>query len=195
MSPRTPQQFKEMRDQSRIKIITAAKTIFSEYGTIHATMEMIAKEAGISKGLIYNYYHSKDEIIEKIIEECVMIFDKIYQEQPNEENPKKQLKNLINSFFRSLEEDFYHWNLYHSIVIQPQINNKFQKMLYEYAKSFFSYTHEIFEKIYGKDGIIEVKFLSSMLDGIAFDYIMFRENYPLDEIEQKVYDLYQISED
>lgn len=55
------------------QILNAAITLFDEKGYGNTTISEIAKKAGISKGLIYNYYNSKLDILkatEKIIADC-----------------------------------------------------------------------------------------------------------------------------
>ena len=55
------------REGKAEEIIKAAIRVFSEYGYDSAKMEYIAKEAGIGKGTIYEYFTSKDQLFEKII--------------------------------------------------------------------------------------------------------------------------------
>ncbi len=47
----------------RRQIIAAARQVFSRKGYDAATVEEIADTAGVSKGLIYNYFRSKEDIL------------------------------------------------------------------------------------------------------------------------------------
>jgi AcrR family transcriptional regulator len=60
MSPRTKQQFEDLRKDRRQAILDAALTVFANNGYHSASVSMIAKEAGVSKGLMYNYFESKE---------------------------------------------------------------------------------------------------------------------------------------
>ena len=53
----------DVSDQRRNQIMEAALTVFSRLGFERASMDNIAKEAGVSKGALYLYYKSKDAII------------------------------------------------------------------------------------------------------------------------------------
>jgi AcrR family transcriptional regulator len=53
------------------QIIEAAMTVFAEKGFNQARMDDIAKESGVSKGLIYWYFKSKDEIITAILDTMI----------------------------------------------------------------------------------------------------------------------------
>lgn len=55
------------REEKQKDIIEAAVRVFSEYGFDGAKMEYIAKEAGIGKGTVYEYFESKDRLFEEIL--------------------------------------------------------------------------------------------------------------------------------
>jgi AcrR family transcriptional regulator len=66
MSPRTKEAFKVMRETSRNKIESAALTLFAKRG-LSVKVEELAASAGISKGLLYSYYPSKEALIVTLI--------------------------------------------------------------------------------------------------------------------------------
>ncbi|HBV85205.1 TetR/AcrR family transcriptional regulator [Desulfosporosinus sp.] len=55
------------REEKQIDILKAAIRVFSEHGFDGAKMEYIAKEAGIGKGTVYEYFESKDRLFEEIL--------------------------------------------------------------------------------------------------------------------------------
>ena len=63
MSPRSAKQFDEIRKQKKELILESALELFAENGFHATSISQIAKKAGISKGLIYNYFESKNEIL------------------------------------------------------------------------------------------------------------------------------------
>ena len=62
---RTPKVMEDRREQ----IIDAAMRAFSQKGYTRATNKDIAREAGITPGLIYHYFESKEALLRAIIEE------------------------------------------------------------------------------------------------------------------------------
>lgn len=50
------------KQEKRNLIIDVAANLFSEYGYHEVNMEIVAKQAGIAKGTIYNYFRSKEEL-------------------------------------------------------------------------------------------------------------------------------------
>ena len=61
---RTPKVVEDRREQ----IIDAAVHIFAQKGFARATNKDIAREAGITPGLIYHYFESKEALLKAIIE-------------------------------------------------------------------------------------------------------------------------------
>ena len=67
MSPRTPKQFMEIREEKKTLIMDVALEHFANEGYFTTTINHIARHAGISKGLMYNYFESKEELLTEII--------------------------------------------------------------------------------------------------------------------------------
>ncbi len=61
---RTPKVVEDRRDQ----IIDAAMQVFAQKGFTRATNKDVAREAGITPGLIYYYFESKEDLLKTIIE-------------------------------------------------------------------------------------------------------------------------------
>ena len=66
MSPRTKEQNEAIREQTRQQIIDAAFLEFANEGYSRTSIATVAKKAKVSKGLIYHYFGSKEEILEAI---------------------------------------------------------------------------------------------------------------------------------
>ena len=71
MSPRTSQQFQEMREEKMTLIMDVALEHFANEGYFRTTISHIARHAGISKGLMYNYFESKEALLRAIVHKSV----------------------------------------------------------------------------------------------------------------------------
>ncbi|MEH7503174.1 TetR/AcrR family transcriptional regulator [Neobacillus drentensis] len=71
MSPLNDEQLNQIRDERREQIKKAALKVFALRGLVGTKMNMIAKEAGISQGLSYRYYSSKDELFIELVQEAM----------------------------------------------------------------------------------------------------------------------------
>jgi len=70
--PRAKDAFDAMREQTRQKIETAALSLFARKG-LSVTVGEIARAAGVSHGLMYSHYESKEALIEALTRQAVML--------------------------------------------------------------------------------------------------------------------------
>ena len=70
--PRSKEAFEAMRETTRQKIESTALSLFARKG-LSVTVGEIAAAAGLSKGLLYNHYPSKDALIAELIRQAAHI--------------------------------------------------------------------------------------------------------------------------
>ena len=68
--PRSEEANQRLREEQREKILDAARKIFARKGTA-ATMADVAAEAGVSQGLAYRYFASKETIVSSLVEQAL----------------------------------------------------------------------------------------------------------------------------
>jgi AcrR family transcriptional regulator len=80
MSPRGKKLNEQMRSDAIARITKAALEVFAEYGYHGATMEQIMKVSGLSKGLVYHYFPSKEKIFFHIVDTALEISRKTWKD-------------------------------------------------------------------------------------------------------------------
>ncbi|MGM0922153.1 MAG: TetR/AcrR family transcriptional regulator [Bacillota bacterium] len=70
MTPLNEEQLQQIRYERKEQIIEAALRVFARRGIIGTKMSMIASEAGISAGLLYRYFKSKDELFTTLVQQA-----------------------------------------------------------------------------------------------------------------------------
>lgn len=65
----SPQRWRRRREARPQEILTAALAVFAERGFSAARMEDIAARAGVSKGTLYLYFDSKQEMLRALVRE------------------------------------------------------------------------------------------------------------------------------
>lgn len=182
--PRTEKQNKEIREKARTAILTSALKLFSRKGYHGTTMNDIAAEAKISKGLTYNYFESKQQIAEAIIDSLREIGSLVENELKKSDDPYEQLKILIISTFDFLSQNEEYWRMYITFTLQQDI----YEMTKTRASKFFEFLwleiEKIFKRIGFKNYAIESRIFGAELDGICLHYFMNKENYPLKKVTQ-----------
>jgi AcrR family transcriptional regulator len=54
------------REQRRVRILESAEALFAQHGFAKTTVDEIAGRAGVSKGLLYDHYDSKEELLRAV---------------------------------------------------------------------------------------------------------------------------------
>src|ERR1700719_1775350 len=86
------------RDQRRELILDVAQDVFLEEGFANASMSTIAARLGGSKGTLYNYFKSKDELFNAYVERrCLWQQDEVFALKPGE-TPARALQRIARSF-------------------------------------------------------------------------------------------------
>jgi AcrR family transcriptional regulator len=85
----------------RRQIIDGACRVFLERGFDAASMGEIAREAGVSKGTLYVYFKSKEELFEAIVEgQCSLQGEQIFAFDANDRDVEAVLTRLGDAFVR-----------------------------------------------------------------------------------------------
>lgn len=61
-----PKVIPEYKEEAKSKIVKAARVVFAKRGYHEATMDDVAREVGVSKGALYSYFASKEDILKEI---------------------------------------------------------------------------------------------------------------------------------
>lgn len=186
MAPRTSKQYDKIRKDRKEAITDAALHGFAEEGYHAASMSLIAKKAGISKGLIYNYFESKEQLLQYIMIDLLEEVMKVFENDLNDKMTKKNFINLLNKNFELVLKDTKKWKLYFAIIVQPQVMALIMAPLMErmqpFMKSYISY----FERQGHKDPIAVMRYFSAVLDGVQMHIMLDPTSFPVEEAKKMI---------
>jgi AcrR family transcriptional regulator len=168
MSPRTQKQFEEMRETRREQIKNAALELFAREGYVNCSISQLATHAGISKGLMYNYFKSKEALLLAIIEEGMSDFMVYFDPDHDGVLKPDELEGLIKNIFSSMRENQKFWILYISIVLQPGVREyldgePFNNMMNQYGPMLTTY----FTNMGFEDPELEMLTFSALIEGFG----------------------------
>ena len=182
MSPRTKNQFEEMRQKSRENIEKIALELFAIKGYHATSISQIAEKAGISKGLLYNYYKSKEQLLDSVIM-------KVYEEimrivQMNENLPaEKQIEQMIIQTIDHIKKNITFWKLYLFLVHQSDVHKKLSVLYEKMRDEYMGYVVKLFQEVGSENPTMEALLLGTMFDGIGLNYVTAPDGYPIDEMK------------
>ncbi len=188
--PRTGEQFGEIREQKINLIMQTALELFANEGYYPTSISRIAKQAGISKGLMYNYFESKEELILAIIEKGSRLLTEHLDPDHDGILTVDEFEFFINENFRILKENLDYWKLYFSTMMQPGVfrlvSKKFPHFLppLKVVEGFFQIKGFVNPKL-------EAAFFDSILDGVFLNYVMDPEGFPLESVRQMIVERYK----
>lgn len=189
MSPRTKEQFEEIRSKSRENIEKIALELFALNGYHATSVSQIAEKAGISKGLLYNYYENKEQLLAAVV---VKVFDEIMNIiQMNENLPaEKQIEQMIVQTINHLKENVTFWRSYLFLVHQSDVQLKFTGMWEKMRDEYMEYFVKLFQEVGSQNPAMEAMMLGTMFDGIGLNYVTAPKGFPIDEIRDYLLEVF-----
>lgn len=124
MSPRTPEQFEEMREERKTLIMDVALEHFAREGYHKTTINHIARHARISKGLMYNYFISKESLLFEIIMRSVNEMYADFDRDKDGYLSAEEFEFFIRRLFKLLKEKKSFWRLIFQLVMQNEVREK-----------------------------------------------------------------------
>ncbi len=125
MSPRTSKQFEEIREEKKTLIMDVALEHFANEGFYATTINHIAKHAEISKGLMYNYFESKEVLLNEIIRrsaaEILLYFDPDHDGYLGED----EFELFVRKVLLLLSERRSIWRLFFQMLMQKDVLEQF----------------------------------------------------------------------
>ncbi len=125
MSPRTPQQYEEIREERKTLIMDVALKLFAKEGYHNTTISHIAKHAGISKGLMYNYFTGKEELLSEIINRSMEEISKYFDPNKDGYLTEEEFELFIRKLFFILREKLSFWRLFYQFFMQKDVREKY----------------------------------------------------------------------
>jgi AcrR family transcriptional regulator len=187
MSPRTKEQFEEMRESRRKQIMDAALELFATEGYSHCSISLLAQHAGISKGLMYNYFDSKEALLIAIIEEGME--DIMHMIDPNMDGTLEshEVEEFIRTTFKGIRENLKFWILFINVVLQPPVKEflagkPFSSVMERFSPKLLDY----FERMGYEDPMLEMLTFSAMIEGygILLVYVFPGEELPYETVQK-----------
>ncbi|MBN2638021.1 MAG: TetR/AcrR family transcriptional regulator [Bacteroidales bacterium] len=183
MSPKSEEQFEAIRQERKESLKVSALKLFANKGFKATSVMDIAKDAGVSKGLLYNYYANKDELVKELI---ITGIEKIMGDMNmdfSQKLTKESFTRMIEINFNLIRENSDYWKLYISVLTQPTVTKLVSQEIFEILAPFFMAVTGYYQEKGVKNPMAYAYLLGAIFDGVGIDYIFAGEQYPLQEIK------------
>jgi AcrR family transcriptional regulator len=188
MSPRTSTQFEAIRQEKRKVILESALELFAENGFHATSMSLIAKKAGISKGLAYNYFESKNDILEEIIDEGFHQVHDLLDHDKDGVLSEEEFISFLERTFAMVKDNHRYWKLYFALMIQPVVSENLSRKYASAGEPMFRMMHEFIASKGSSDPEGDLMIISAMLEGTFLYAIVAPDVFPINQMKEKVID-------
>jgi AcrR family transcriptional regulator len=187
--PRTSEENDRIRQATKEKIRVAAMQLFTKQGYYATSISDIAKQAGISKGLLYNYYKGKEELLSEMVEVRIGEVVEVMTEAVSLETPSEQLKYIVNGAIDNIHKNPEVHRFYLHLQTQPEADEeliKYSHLIIEENTRQFELQCNIFERMGEKEPRKRSLYFSSVLQGIMLMISTYPQMFPIEEIKKQI---------
>ncbi len=187
MCPRSKEENAFIREQSARHLLETALDEFAKRGYHASSMADIAKKAGVSKGLAYHYFVSKEAILVELADRRLREWLPLAEGLESIKNPIKRLTFLVNFVLKELRENTPLLRFYNNLYLSEEGILAIEKAMEKYKDKFerlFRAERQLFSDLGYENPEMESLYFRSLLQGISLEYMLDPNNYPLDRMEK-----------
>lgn len=165
-------------------ILQIALRLFAENGYDRTPTSLIAREAGVSEGLIFRHYGNKAGLLEAIIRSGKSQVDESMQPYRRGADPREAIVQHIRESFRLIRENIAFWRLVHQLRQQAAVQQNAESQIEAFKQSVVGQLAVPFQLLGATQPIEEALLLFAIIDGITGQYVQMPDVYPLDTMQE-----------
>lgn len=181
---------KEDAQKTRESLLDAAETVFLRRGVTLATLEEIAKEAGVTRGALYWHFENKISIFRAMHERVKQPLDIMFEQMTAGDDPLEGLRSMISYVLNLLGTDEHARNVFTILRLRSEntycADSEYGAELEQKQKEVYAKFERIFRQIHqhhpladGIDPTLAAIALHSFISGVFWDYLRNPQTYPI----------------
>ncbi len=173
------------------QILQTALRLFAEQGFDRTPTSQIAREAGVSEGLIFRHYGSKAGLLEAIIQSGGAQVAETMQAYQRATEPRTAILEHIRDSFQLLRAQRVFWRLVHQLRHQPAVQQTAAAQIEAFNRQVAAQLTEHFQLLGAAQPEAEALLLFALIDGVAVQFLQLPEQYPLEMMQHFLIQKYQ----
>ncbi|RMH81424.1 MAG: TetR/AcrR family transcriptional regulator [Acidobacteria bacterium] len=171
------------------RILTSAKELFSTRGYHKTTVDEIAKHVGLSKGALYFYFKSKEDVMKDLIQGMAERTLSIMQRWSEKEvNAEEAIKGHIREFLRECYQDRY---IAYIFLFELLCLEEFRKIYFENMQKIKNLLSQMVKRGYerGEFAFGSVESVVNLIMGytkVVYIELLLLGDLPLEEVIRRV---------
>lgn len=171
----------------REKIQDAALALFAKRGFHGASISDIAQAAGVSKGLTYNYFASKEELLLSIVEKSSQEMFALAETLASGDDYVATLRDFLDAYAAALREHQDQLIFQLSLLFQPDLRDIVKAPLETRGMRLLGACEAMFRNAGIPNPTPTARRFISELDGIALHHLTVFQDFPLDEMLEQLF--------
>ena len=169
------------------RLFEAATKRFGEDGYSETSMESIAEEAGVSKGTLYYYFDSKEELFIELLLDWVKKFERFREDGIVEDTPMKKLIHLHDEMMEVIGEMGSLGKLMLEFWANASRKKELEKILNDTIEKYRKTVARIIERGNEQDVFRDVdpweasSALVAAYDGLWFHWLLAPDSFEVEE--------------
>ena len=188
MTPRTAEQFGQLRAESEERIAQAALRVFARRGYAAATVREVAREAGVAQGLLYNYFDGKHALLVGIFRRGLADIGASFAAAAVSAPPAERLARLVRAAFAIVRAHLDFWRLFYGVRQQPEVLATLAPDIEAWSGGIVATLSEHLQAMGRAEPAVDARLLFAAIDGVAQHYALDPEGYPLDAVAERLID-------
>lgn len=147
--------------EKQFNIIQSALELFAERGYASTPTSLVAKTAGVSEGLIFRHFESKEGLLQAILDQGHAMAEQLMMPILSLQDPKEILRSIFKTPFEIDEKQYHFWKLLYAL--------KWQTDRYDHSRSEPIYQAMVnaFHHLGYQNPVAEAEVGLVLLDGLA----------------------------
>ncbi|MBN2350214.1 MAG: TetR/AcrR family transcriptional regulator [Bacteroidales bacterium] len=156
--------------EKKEKILEVALELFARQGYAVTSTSRIAKEAGVSEGLIFKHFVNKQGLLDAIVQNGMGDIERAINVCLRETNPKKSLAMSLDLALSLMREKKEFWQLTLSLKYQnPEIANKYHHN--DIMKMLQTSLEDAFVKLDYQNPLAEAQLFGVLINSFFIQFI------------------------
>lgn len=179
------------KDNKKEVIIESALKLFATQGYASTPVSLIAKTAGVSQGLMYNFFSSKEELLREMISLGAKDIAASMQGYLTISDPKAAIRNHVLKTMEIIRQRKEFWRLLHAIRLQGLVIQVVEDQFQEIAAQVTSIFEKVFRQLKYPYPALEAILFLTQIDGLVILYLQ-DKTIPLKKLADQLIKRYSI---
>jgi AcrR family transcriptional regulator len=193
LAPRSAATNRRLRSEAREKILSSSIRVFAAKGFHAASMDEVAASAGVSKGLAYNYFRSKEHLFSQALGDRIAHLFDIGSAVDASKSPRERLHGLVAAAFDYVRREPDVFRLYLALSLEKSlaaVAKATLRSLRDPMDRYLEVIRAIFADAGSPDPDLDALAFRSAILGVLLRFVRSIEDLPAERVTGRLIDLF-----